>query len=72
MEAALWYPTRNFSLWETQRVQLARYNKMHKRVLQYTVSINNTKKLANKQNLSRHKVDIIFFLLAYIYSLLAA
>jgi len=51
-------------------MQLARYNRMHKRVLKYQTTI--PKKLANKQNVSRHKVDIIFFLLACIYSSPAA
>ena len=50
--------------------QLARYNKMHERLLKYQKTI--PEKLANKQNLSRHKVDIWFFLLAYVYSSPAA
>jgi len=36
--------------------QLARYNKMHKRVMMYQKTI--PEKLASKQNLSIHKVDI--------------
>jgi len=47
-------------------MQLARYNRMHERVLDYQETIPD--KLPNKSNLSRHKVDIIFFLLAHIYS----
>jgi len=47
-------------------IQLARYNRIHERVLKYQKTI--PEKLTNKQNLSRHKVDIIFVLLAYIYS----
>ena len=50
--------------------QLARYNRMHGRVLKYQKIIPEN--LANKWNLSRHKVDILFFLLAYIYSSPAA
>jgi len=41
------------------------YNRIHERVLKYPKTI--PEKLANKYNLSRHKIDIIFFLLAYIY-----
>jgi len=51
-------------------MQLARYNRMHERMLKYQKTIPEN--LANKQNLSRHKVDIIFFLLTHIYSLPAA
>ena len=51
-------------------MQLARYNRMHERMLKYQKTI--PEKLANKQNLSRCKVDIWFFLLAYIYSSPAA
>jgi len=49
--------------------QLAHYNKMHVRLLMYIKTINF---FANKQNLSRHKVDIWFFLLSIIYSSSAA
>jgi len=51
-------------------MQLAHYDKMHERVLKYQKTI--PEKLANKSNLSRHKVDITFFLLAHICSLPAA
>ena len=43
---------------------------MHERVLKYQKTIPEN--LANRWNLSRHKFDIIFFLLAHIYSLPAA
>jgi len=46
-------------------MQLARYNKMHQKVLKYQKTIPEN--LANKSNLLRHKVDIWFFLLAYFY-----
>ena len=39
---------------------------MHKKVLKYQKIV--PEKLVNKQNLSRHKVDIVFFLLEYFYS----
>jgi len=39
--------------------QLVRYNRMHERVLKYQKMIPEN--LANKYNLSRHKVDILFF-----------
>jgi len=50
--------------------QLARYHWMHGRVLKCQKTI--PEKLANKQNESRHKVDIQLLLLARIYSLPAA
>jgi len=37
-------------------MQLARYNKMHQKVLKYQKTIPEN--LANKSNLLRHKVDI--------------
>ena len=40
--------------------QLARYNKMHERVSKYPKTI--PEKLANKQNPSRHKVDIWYLI----------
>ena len=50
--------------------QLVRCNRMHERVLKYPKRI--PEKLASIFNLLRHKVDIILFLLAYIYSSPAA
>jgi len=50
--------------------QPARYNRTHRRVSKYQKIIPGN--LANKSNLWRHKVDILFFLLEYIYSSLAA
>jgi len=51
-------------------MQLARYNRMYGRVLKYQKIIPEN--VADKYYLSRHKVDILFFLLAYISSLPAA
>jgi hypothetical protein len=51
-------------------MQLARYNKMHERLLKYQKT--RPENLADKLNLSRRKVDIIFFLLEHIYSSPAA